>query len=39
MRSPAAAGARPGSPTGCLRRVRDFAQVKADGVITKDVAD
>ena len=22
-----------------LRRVRDFAQVKADGVITKDVAD
>ena len=22
-----------------LRRVRDFAQVKADGIITKDVAD
>lgn len=31
--------ARPVSPTRMLRRVRDFAQVMADGVITKSVAD
>ena len=38
MRSPAAAGhAR--IANRMLRRVRDFAQVKADGVITKEVAD
>lgn len=30
---------RPVSPTRMLRRVRDFAQVRADGVITKAVAD
>ena len=38
-RSPGAAAARPASPTGMLRRVRDFAQVKAGGVITRRVAD
>ena len=39
MRSPAAVGARPRIANRMLRRVRDFAQVKADGVITKEVAD
>lgn len=38
-RLPAAAGEPPGLPTGLLRRVRDFAQVRAGGVITKRVAD
>ena len=30
--------ARPASPTGLLRRVRDFAEVKADGRVTLEVA-
>lgn len=37
-RSPAAAGDAPDRQP-VLRRVRDFADVKADGVITKQVAD
>lgn len=39
MRSPAAAGDAPDRPTGCSAGCRDFADVKADGVITKQVAD
>ena len=39
MRSPRARVARRALPTVCSRRVRDFAQVRADGVITKEVAD
>ena len=38
-RSPCAAGGRPALPTGILKRVRDFAQVKGQGVITKQVAN
>ena len=36
---PAGPVGRPGWPTGLLRRVRDFAQVKAEGVITLAVAE
>ena len=32
-------GERQGLPNRLLKRVRDFAQVKYDGVITKAVAD
>ena len=35
---PDAPGERRGWPTVCLKRVRDFAQVKYDGVITEEVA-
>ena len=38
-RSPAAPGARPGSPTGSSAGVRDFAQVEGEGVITRELAD
>ncbi len=38
-RSPGAPGAPPASPTGCLKRVRDYAQVRADGRINRASAD
>jgi Holliday junction DNA helicase RuvB len=38
-RSRSARAARRGSPTGCCAAVRDFAEVKATGVVTKEVAD
>ena len=37
-RSPPAPGARPRIANRLLRRVRDFAQVRADGVVTRDIA-
>ena len=37
-KSPAAAAARRVLPTACSRRVRDFAQIRAGGVITLEVA-
>jgi Holliday junction DNA helicase RuvB len=37
-RSPAGPGARRGSPTGCCGRVRDYAEVRSDGVIDRPTA-
>ena len=39
MKSPAARAARRASPGACLRRVRDFALVDGDAIVTREVAD
>ena len=37
-RSRADPGEHPGSPTACLRRVRDYAEVRAEGIVDRQAA-